>query len=116
MTPPGGPAVPPAPGAGGGLPGGTPPPAPAPFAAEGLLKDALARLWEQARSGGVERIGALTIRMFEAGDAFRLLGAVGAVSGPEKVVTMMTSPPASEEGTPARARRRSARRGRPRLW
>ena len=30
----------------------------------------------------------LTIRMFEAGDAFRLLGAVGAVPGAEKVVTI----------------------------
>ena len=89
-TPPGGSAVPPAPGAGGGSPGlpPSPPPAPAPFAAEGLLKDALARLWEQARSGGAERIGTLTIRMFEAGDAFRLLGVVGAVSGAEKTVTV----------------------------
>ena len=30
----------------------------------------------------------LTIRMFEAGDAFRLLGAIGAVSGAERIVTI----------------------------
>ena len=33
------------------------------------------------------RSGVLSIRMFEAGDAFRLLGAVGAVSGAENIVT-----------------------------
>ena len=74
-------------------PGGdgiVPPPEPllpGSFTAEGLLKEALLRLWEQARARGVDRIGVLAIRMFEAGDAFRLLGAVGAVSGAEKTVT-----------------------------
>ena len=58
------------------------------FTAEGVLKEALVRLWEQARSKGADRIGTLTIRMFESGDAFRLLGAVGAVSGAEKAVTL----------------------------
>ena len=58
------------------------------FTAEGVLKEALVRLWEQARAKGVERIGALKIRMFESGDAFRLLGAVGAVAGAEKIVTI----------------------------
>ena len=62
--------------------------APGSFAAEGVLREALIRLWEQARAKDVETIGALTIRMFEAGDAFRLLGAVGAVSGAEKIVTI----------------------------
>ena len=62
--------------------------APDSFTAEGVLKEALIRLWEQARSKGVEQIGTLAIRMFEAGDAFRLLGAVGAVSCAEKMVTI----------------------------
>ena len=102
--------VPPAPGGEGGGAGGAgefgvaenpesyrpggdgtvPPPEPllpGSFTAEGLLKEALLRLWEQARARGVDRIGVLSIRMFEAGDAFRLLGAVGAVSGAEKTVT-----------------------------
>ena len=60
---------------------------PGSFSAEGILKEALVRLWEQARAKEVEAIGAVTIRMFEAGDGFRLLGAVGAVSGAEKLVT-----------------------------
>ena len=54
------------------------------FTAEGILKEALIRLWEQARANEVDKIGVLTIRMFEAGDAFRLLGAVGAVPGSGK--------------------------------
>ena len=37
---------------------------------------------------GMKQIGTLAIRMFEAGDAFRLLGAVDAVSGAEKMVTI----------------------------
>ena len=62
--------------------------APESFAAEGILKDALVRSWEQVRAKKVESIEGLSIRMFEAGDAFRLLGAVGAVSGAEKIVTI----------------------------
>ena len=61
---------------------------PGSFTAEGVLREALVRIWEQARAKGVETIGVLTIRMFEAGDAFRLLAAVGAVSGAEKRVTI----------------------------
>ncbi len=60
--------------------------APGSFTAEGVLKEALVKLWEQARFQKVEAIGTLAIRMFEAGDAFRLLGAVGAVSGADKSV------------------------------
>ena len=58
------------------------------FEAEGVLKEALIQLWEQARAKKVEAIGALAIRMFEAGDAFRLLGVVGAVSGARRIVTI----------------------------
>ena len=70
--------------------GGHPPPRPASgsVTAEGVLRDALVRLWEQARTQRMDKIGVLSIRMFEAGDAFRLLGAIGAVSGATKVVTI----------------------------
>ena len=61
---------------------------PEPLTAEGVLKEALIQLWEQARGKDVKTIGVLTIRMFEAGDAFRLFGAVGAVSGADKRVTL----------------------------
>ncbi len=66
--------------------GGRPAPPAGAFTAEGVLREALVRLWEQARAKDVETIGILTIRMFEAGDGFRLLGAVGAVPGAEKSV------------------------------
>lgn len=74
-------------------------PMPGAFAAEGILREALVRLWEQARANNVESIGALSIRMFEAGDAFRLLGAVGAVSGADRIVTMEGGYETREGGT-----------------
>ncbi len=64
-----------------------PPATGAEFEAEGVLTEALTKLWEQARSSGVEAIGRLYIRLFVARDAFRLLGAVRAVSGATKTVT-----------------------------
>ena len=87
-TPPGPGPTPPGPGPGPTPPGQSPGPAPTVFSAEGVLKDALAQLWEQARAKQAAAIGTLIIRMFEAGDAFRLLGAVGAVSSAEKVVAL----------------------------
>ena len=58
------------------------------LSAEGLLREALAQVWEQARAKDVDAIGALTIRLFEPGDAFRLMGAVGSVQGADKTVTI----------------------------
>ena len=87
-TPPDPGPMPPGPGPGPTPPGPRPGPAPTVFSAEGVLKDALAQLWEQARAKQAAAIGTLIIRMFEAGDAFRLLGAVGAVSSAEKVVAL----------------------------
>ena len=72
----------------GGLPPVKRAPEPGEFTAEGVLREALTRLWEQARAGGAAQVSKLTIRMFEAGDGFRLLGAVGAVAGADKAVTM----------------------------
>ena len=67
------------------------PPVPSPeslFDSEGVLKEALIKLWEQARDRKVEAVGILTIRMFEASDSFRLLNAVGAVAGAAKTVVI----------------------------
>ena len=68
--------------------GSSPATAPDQLTAEGVLREALAQVWEQARAKGVHAIGTLTIRMFEAGDAFRLMGAVGAVQGADKTVAI----------------------------
>ncbi|MDE0038229.1 MAG: DUF499 domain-containing protein [Gammaproteobacteria bacterium] len=54
--------------------------------AEGVLKEALAKLWEGARDKGIETIASLTIRVFDAGDSFWLLSVVGAV--PKSVKTV----------------------------
>ena len=56
------------------------------FHAEGLLREALVRLWEQARGKSVEKLGHLHIRLFEAADAFRMLSLVGAISEANKEV------------------------------
>ena len=58
------------------------------FDSEGVIKEALIKLWEQARDRKVEAVGILTIRMFEASDSFRLLNVVGAVSGAEKIISI----------------------------
>ena len=59
---------------------------PAAVTAEGVLRDALVQLWEKARAQRMEKVRLLSIRMFEAGDAFRLLSTIGGVSGASKVV------------------------------
>ena len=66
--------------------GESPPRVPAAVTAEGVLRDALVQLWEKARAQRMEKVRLLSIRMFEAGDAFRLLSAIGAVSGASKEV------------------------------
>jgi len=78
------------------------------FSAEGILKEALKILWEQARSKKVNALGKLGIDMYDAGDAFRLLGAVGAVPNARKRVILTggyetangSSMEISFEGTP----------------
>jgi hypothetical protein len=62
----------------------SPPSVPPAFSAEGLLREALIRLWEQARAARVERIGSLTLRMFDAADAFRLLNVIAGIRGAEQ--------------------------------
>ena len=67
-----------------------PPPLPPPpdktFEAEGLLREALLEIWEQARAKGVEEIATLQIRSFNPEDGFRLLGPGGSVPAAEKEV------------------------------
>ena len=58
------------------------------FSAEGPLREALVRIWEQARDKNVEHIGDLTLRLFEAGDAFHLLGVAGRIAGADKTVAL----------------------------
>ena len=79
----------------GERPGGGPPwigPAtaarPAEFSAEGPFKEALIKLWEKARDKQVEALATLTIRMFEARDAFPMINAVNAVAGATRTIRL----------------------------
>ncbi len=56
--------------------------------AEGVLKAALAELWEKVRRGGYERIKVLNVRLFDAVDAFRMIGSVNAEKGCTKHVRL----------------------------
>ena len=85
-TPPGGPG-PQGPTTGGG-PGAQPlPPRQKRFEEQGVLREALVKLWERTRAAKVTKIGALEIKMYESGDAFKLLGAVGAIANAKKSVS-----------------------------
>ena len=75
-----------------------PPPGTQTLTAEGILREALVKLWELARSKDIDALSILEIRMFEANDGFRLLGAVGAVAGAEKIVMMEGSYETTEGG------------------
>ena len=89
--PPPSPPPPPKPPKGGEKPPPPPQPpsgaeTPATFEAEGVLGEALAQLWEKLRAKKVKTVDKLTVRMFEPEDAFRLLAAIGAVTGARKAV------------------------------
>lgn len=78
------------PGHEGGPPGPTPPPPPPPGAitAEGVLKAALTELWEKARKAKFASVTVLSVRLFDATDAFRMLGSVNAEKGCTKKVEL----------------------------
>jgi hypothetical protein len=53
-----------------------------------VLKEALTKLWEKARSRKLKHLSLLRIRMFDANDAFRVLGAAGTIPATEKSVSI----------------------------
>jgi len=61
------------------------------LSAEGPLREALTRLWEQARSRRIPALGLVTLRLFDAADAFKLISAIGSVPNAEKHVLMQVS-------------------------
>ena len=69
------------------------------FVAEGILREALLQIWEQARAKSVRRIVELVIRSFNPTDGFRLLGPVGSVSGAEKEVEIRGGYETTEGGS-----------------
>jgi len=61
------------------------PPSEPDLSEEGVLREALTRLWEKARSRQIGAIAQLSLRLFDPGDGFRLMGAVNAIQGAGKV-------------------------------
>jgi hypothetical protein len=55
---------------------------------EGVLKEALTKLWERARARKLTHIGTMDLKLFDPSDAFRLLGLVGAITHADKKVLM----------------------------
>ena len=66
----------------------TPKPETPSLSAEGPLREALIRVWEQVRGAKLEHIGELTLRLFDSGDAFRLLRVAGRIAGADKTVAL----------------------------
>jgi hypothetical protein len=68
---------------------GTQPPAPEKaLVEEGVLKEALTKLWERARARKLTHIRSMDLKLFDPSDAFRLLGLVGAITHADKKVLM----------------------------
>jgi hypothetical protein len=67
------------------------PPAPRPgvrtFRAEAPLREALTRIWDQARDAGVQRLRVLRLRVFDHQDAFKLLTVMNGVSNAKREVS-----------------------------
>lgn len=62
------------------------PPAAPELTEEGVLREALTKLWGKARSRRIASISQLSLRLFDLGDGFRLMGPVNAVAGATKTV------------------------------
>lgn len=58
------------------------------FKAEAPLREALTTIWENARGAKVKKISSLSLRIFDASDGFKLLGAINTVSGADKKVKL----------------------------
>lgn len=58
------------------------------FVAEGVLKEALRKVFEQARSAKVDKIDLLSVRVFDYSDAFKLIPISNTIAGAKKVIAM----------------------------
>lgn len=59
-----------------------------PLKAEAPLAVALAQLWTLARERKIKALSLVRLRVFDANDAFRLLGAIGTITGPTRTVEL----------------------------
>lgn len=64
-----------------------------------MLREALTKLWETARSRKVAVISQLSLRLFDPTDGFRLIGAVNAIAAASKTVRIEGGYETTEGGT-----------------
>ena len=62
-----------------------------PFEAEAPFREAIVRVWEQARDRGCRQIEKLVVRVFEADEALRVMSVVGSLPGATKTVALQGS-------------------------
>jgi len=65
-----------------------PPPADKAVSEEGVLKEALTRIWEKARSRKFSSVSSLLLKLYDSGDGLKMLGAVGAIPKTTQKVTI----------------------------
>ena len=58
------------------------------FKAEAPLREALTKIWEDARSTQIKKINLLSLRVFDSSDGFKLLGVINTMSGADKQVKL----------------------------
>jgi hypothetical protein len=58
------------------------------FTAEGVLKEALRKVIEQAKTAKLEKVDRVAIRLFEYGDAFKLIPIANSIAGTKRLVTL----------------------------
>ena len=58
------------------------------FTAEGVLKEALRKVIEQAKTAKVAKVDRVAIRLFEYGDAFKLIPIANSIAGTKRSVTL----------------------------
>jgi hypothetical protein len=69
------------------------------LSAEGVLREALTTLWERARAQHAQTISLLRLRLYDAVDAFRLLGLIGGIPKADKSVHITGGYETAEGGT-----------------
>ena len=58
------------------------------FTAEGVLKEALRKVIEQAKAAKLAKVDRVVIRLFEYGDAFKLIPIANSIAGTKRSVTL----------------------------
>ncbi len=58
------------------------------FTAEGVLKEALRKVVEQARTAKIDKVDRVVIRLFEYGDAFKLIPIANTIAGTKRSVKL----------------------------